>query len=139
MLNEATYQGRTTTEIEERMTSTGKAVCSFTLAVNRDYDREKTDWIDCVAWGDLAATIAKNVRKGTMILVKGSTQTRNYDDKDGNRRKATELVVQNFYYCEKKADGAVKETVESISTGYSNAGEAEFKEIPVITEDDLPF
>lgn len=142
MLNNAQYQGRVGDNIEEKQTQSGKTVCSFSIAVQRDYDREKVDWIDCVAWGELAGTIAKYVRKGSMIIVQGSTQVRDYTHtKTGVKMKAVECVVKSFYFCESKPNGTyekVKELAEQVNTGYSTAGEEDFKNIPV-EEDDLPF
>lgn len=142
MLNVVVYQGRVGDNIEERQSSSGKSVCSFSIAVQRDYDREKVDWIDCVAWGELAGTMAKYVRKGAMIVVQGSTQVRDYTHtKTGVKMKAVECVVKNFYFCESKPNGTyekVKELAEQENTGYSTAGEEDFKNIPA-EEDDLPF
>ena len=146
MLNCAIIMGRLAADPELRTTGTGKLVTSFSVAVNRSFVRQgeerQTDWIDCVAWGQTAEFVTKYFRKGSMIAVQGRLQTRSYDDKNGNRRKAVEIIADNVNFCESKGDGngrpddnmrAAAQPAPSYSTGDTD----DFKEIP--TEDDLPF
>lgn len=95
-------QGRLVIDPDLRSTPNGTSVTSFRIAVARDYNREKTDWIDVVAWRQTAEFICKYFGKGSMILLTGSIQTRNYDDKNGNKRTAVEVVADQVYFCESK-------------------------------------
>ena len=106
--NKAIIIGRTTKEIEARTTDSGASVASFTVAVVRGYgDNKKTDFINCVAWRNTAEFVSKWFPKGSQIGVEGSIQTRNYTDKDGNKRTAVEVVASNaFFVGGKETNGA---------------------------------
>ena len=105
MLNIVALQGRLAADPEQRTTQNGTAVTSFSLAVQRNVkggDGEYgTDWIDCVAWKGTAEFICKYFQKGQLMAVNGSLQTRSYE-KDGVKRKATQVVVQSAYFCESR-------------------------------------
>lgn len=106
MLNIVALQGRLAADPEQRTTHTGTPVCSFTLAVQRNIksgDEYPTDWIDCVAWKGTAEFICKYFQKGQLVAVNGTLQTRSYE-KDGVKRKATEVLVQNANFCESRRD-----------------------------------
>lgn len=112
MLNHAEIMGRITHDLELRRTPSSKAVCSFTVAVDRNRRREDgtydTDWIRVVAWDHTAEFVVRNFEKGKPILVEGRIQTRDYTDKDGNKRTGTEVIAANVYFCggeRKKPDG----------------------------------
>ena len=98
MLNIAAFMGRLVAGPELKHTPSGVAVTSFTLAVDRNYakpgEERQTDWIDVVAWRGTAEFICKYFTKGRMIAVTGSLQTRTWEDKNGSKHKATELVAQ---------------------------------------------
>ena len=106
MLNQITIQGRLTRDPELRHTQSGTPVCSFSLAVERDIAAQdgtrKTDFIECVAWRGAGEHIAKYFRKGSMTIIKGRLELRDWTDKDGNKRKAAEINVENVYFCESK-------------------------------------
>lgn len=87
--------GNLTRDPELRRTGDGKAVASFCVAVKRPYSKDKTDFIDCVAWGQIAEFVSKYFGKGSGIAVDGFYTTRTWDDKDGNKRKNTELVASS--------------------------------------------
>ena len=109
MLNTITIMGRLTKNPELRRTGSGKAVTSFTLAVDRDFNsggEKETDFIECVAWGNTAEFVNNYFSKGRMAVVNGRLQIRNWNDKDGNKRKAAEVVVNNVYFGESKNDNA---------------------------------
>jgi single-strand DNA-binding protein len=96
------------------MTPTGVPVTSVTLAVDRDFGKDgnkETDWVDIVAWNKTAKFLADNFSKGRMAVVVGRLQIRSYTDKDGNKRKAAEVVAENIYFGdfkkEEKTDGFV--------------------------------
>lgn len=102
MLNIATIMGRLTADPELRHTPNGVAVTAFTLAVERSYapqgQERQTDFIDIVAWRGTAEFVCKYFTKGRMLAVTGSIQTRNYEDKQGNKRKAVEIVADNVNF-----------------------------------------
>ena len=144
MINNVVLMGRLVATPELRSTGTGVSVASFTIAVERAYakagEQRQADFIDCVAWRQTAEFITRFFQKGSMIAVTGNIQTRNYEDKNGNKRKAVEVVVENASFCGSKA--------ESGSTGgytapaapapsFASASESDFEEIT--EDDDLPF
>lgn len=106
-MNHVCLMGRLTAEPELRRTQTGKDVLSFTLAIDRGYgDRKSTDFISCVAWEGTAKFISQYFRKGSLIAVEGSIQTRPYEDKNGSRRTATEVLVGHAYFTGEKSSRA---------------------------------
>ena len=106
MLNVAIIMGRLTRDPELRRTNSGKPVAGFTVAVDRDYAPEgqekETDFIDCVAWNGTAEFVEKYFKKGSMIVVSGRLQIRNWTDKDGNKRKTAEILASSVYFGESK-------------------------------------
>lgn len=103
-MNHVCLMGRLTAEPELKRTQTGKDVLSFTLAVDRGYgDKKATDFLSCVAWEHTARFINQYFRKGSLIAVEGSIQTRSYEDKNGNKRTATEIVVSQTHFTGEKA------------------------------------
>jgi single-strand DNA-binding protein len=101
-LNRITIMGRMTKDPELRRTNSGKAVTSFTLAVDRDFEKGKTDFIECVAWGNTAEFVAKYFAKGRMAVASGRLQLRDWTDKDGNKRKNAEIITDNVYFGDSK-------------------------------------
>lgn len=105
-LNHIVIMGRMTRDPELRRTNSGKPVAGFTVAVDRDYAPEgqekETDFIDCVAWNGTAEFVEKYFKKGSMIVVSGRLQLRNWTDKDGNKRKSAEILASNVYFGESK-------------------------------------
>ena len=94
MLNKAILNGRLTKAPELKQTQNGKSVCSFTIAVDRNRDREKTDFIPIVAWGKTAEFVNQWFGKGDLITIVGRIEVRNYEDKNGNKRTATEIIAE---------------------------------------------
>ena len=98
--------GRMTKDVELRRTGSGKAVASFTLAVNKDYRNEQggydADFIECVAFEQKAETISKYVHKGDRFAVLGQLATRSYENKEGKKVKVTEVKVTGFDFLEGK-------------------------------------
>ena len=89
------------------MTPSGVPVTSVTLAVDRDFGKDgnkETDWIDVVAWRETAKFLADHFAKGRMAVVSGRLQIRKWQDKDGNKRKTAEVVVDNVYFGDSKKD-----------------------------------
>ena len=101
MLNRVTLMGRLVADPELRSTASNLSVCSFRIAVDRDYkkgDQKETDFIDIVAWRSTAEFVANYFKKGRVIAVDGRLQIRPWEDKDGNKRFATEVVADNVYF-----------------------------------------
>ena len=106
-MNVVCLVGRLTADPEVRQTPNGTNVCSFSVAVNRQYaeadGERKADFINCVAWRQTAEFIGRYFRKGQNIGLNGTIQTRQYQDKDtGKNRTAFEIVVNNAYFVENK-------------------------------------
>lgn len=107
MLNHVTIMGRLTRDPELRHTQSGTAVTSFTLAVDRDFKDKNsgetaTDFIDIVAWRQTAEFVSRYFHKGRMAVVDGRLQTRSYQDRDGNKRTAVEVVSDHVYFGDSK-------------------------------------
>ncbi|MGN0533006.1 MAG: single-stranded DNA-binding protein [Eubacterium sp.] len=131
MINNVTLMGRLTANPELRTTTNGTSVTSFTLAVDRDYvakgEERQADFINIVAWRNTADFITRNFTKGKMIAVTGSIQTRSYDDKNGKKRTAVEVVAEKVSFC-----GDKQQSNSQITTS------EDYTVIPV-DDDDLPF
>ncbi len=110
MLNHIVLMGRLTRDPELRRTGSGVAVASFTLAVDRDYAAQgaekETDFVDIVAWRNTAEFVSKYFAKGRMAVVSGRLQIRNWQDKEGNKRRSAEVVADNVYFGDSKRDNA---------------------------------
>lgn len=104
-MNECQLIGRLTKDPELKTTPQGTAVVSFTLAVERKFNREKVDFIDIVAWRQTAEHISRYFRKGNRMGLVGSIQTRNWEDNNGNHRKAVEVVAESAYFADGKKEG----------------------------------
>ena len=105
MLNHISIMGRMTKDPELRRTNSGTSVASFTLAVDRDFSKEKeTDFIECVAWGKTAEFVSNHFGKGKMAIVAGRLQIRKWEDKNGNKRNSAEVVAENVYFGDSKKD-----------------------------------
>ena len=133
-MNKSILMGRLVKEPELRTTASGVSVTSFCLAVPRRFKDANgeypTDWIDCVAWKNTAEFVCKYFQKGQMITVYGSTQTRMYE-KDGDKRKITEVNVDEVYFCGESKKSEEKAPAPSLpSQGF----------VPMpAPDDDLPF
>lgn len=111
MLNKIILMGRLTRDPELRRTSSGTAVASFSLAVDRDFKgqsgEKETDFIDIVAWRSTAEFVSKYFTKWRMVVVEGRLQIRDWTDRDGGKRRSAEVVADNVYFGDsKKADAA---------------------------------
>ena len=139
MFNLVVLTGRLTADPELKTTPNGVSVTTFSIAVNRNYragEEQQTDFINIVAWRQRAEFITKYFKKGSMIGIEGSIQTRRYQDKNGNNRTAFEVVVNNAQFVESKRDGAA--TAGNEPAAFSNADASDFAEIGGM-DDDLPF
>lgn len=155
MLNRAILMGRLVADPELRQTPNGVSVCSFTIAVDRNYskDRERqADFIDVVAWRQSAEFVSRYFSKGKMIIVEGSIQTRTYEDKNGNKRKAVEVQADNVQFGETKGASAANGAQQGYQpaapaapaapaeapVSYASGDMGDFAEAPLDSED-LPF
>ena len=133
MLNKIILMGRLTRDPELRRTQSGTAVASFTLAVDRDYkpqDGEReTDFIDIVAWRGTGEFVSKYFTKGRMAVVEGRLQVRDWTDKDGNKRRSTEVVADNVYFGDSKRP----------ESGTPAEPSGELQELPDEEMGELPF
>jgi single-strand DNA-binding protein len=105
MLNHIVLMGRRTRDPELRYTGSNIPVASFTVAVDRDFgkgEERATDFINVVAWRQTGEFVSKYFTKGSMIVVSGRLQIRNWNDKDGNKRRSAEVVADNCYFGESK-------------------------------------
>ena len=140
-LNKVILGGRLTADVEMKQTASGVSVCSFSIAVNRKGSKEQqTDFINCTAWRQTAEFIGKYFRKGSSICVVGNLQVRNWQDQQGNKRYATEVVVDEALFVDSKNDatGATDATNGQayIPDAYT-APQGHFE--PVADDDSLPF
>lgn len=106
-LNKVILGGRLTSDVEVKQTQSGVAVCSFSLAVNRRYSKEgqqETDFISCTAWRNTAEFIGRYFGKGSAICVTGSIQVRSWQDQNGQKRYATDVVVDEAMFVDGKND-----------------------------------
>ena len=151
MLNHITIMGRLTRDPELRYTQSQVPVASFTVAVDRDFGGrdggdKQTDFINCVAWRQTAEFVSKYFRKGSMAVVSGRLQIRQYQDREGNNRTAAEVVTDNIYFGESKRDGDTASSPRpssSYSSGNAPSGGNSYSgsAFTDLSEDDgeLPF
>lgn len=139
-LNKVILGGRLTADPELKTTPSGVSVCSFSLAVNRKYTKEgdqATDFISCTAWRATSEFLVRYFRKGSSVCIVGSIQTRSYTDKDGNKRSATEVIVDEVMFVDSKSDNA-SASGNAGSQGYMPEayanGAADYSD-----DDDVPF
>jgi single-strand DNA-binding protein len=119
--NRVILVGNLTRDPEIRYTQSGKGVTKFTLAVNNPRNREETTFVDIVAWDRLGETCNTYLKKGMNTLVEGRLVIRSYDDKEGNKRKATEVVIDNMQMLGSRRDAGAP-TEESGDYGSSDGG-----------------
>ena len=144
MLNKAILVGRLTRDPELKSTQSGVPVLNFTVAVQRRYKdangERQSDFINCVAFRQTAEFIANYFKKGNMISIDGSIQTRSWDDNEGKRRYATEVIVNDAGFVESRRDSEASAQMQSNSFAEGDS----LPEMPTefgsdATDDDLPF
>lgn len=137
MVNKMILQGRMVAAPELRQTQNGTPVCSFRVAWSETVkERETKLFLPCVAWQGTAELVSKYFPKGKEIAVEGKLSTREYEDRDGNRRSSTEMTVERVHFCGSKQDGG-----QSGSQSYGT-GKAQFAEVDEAFDDGddfLPF
>lgn len=132
--------GNLTRDPETRSVSSGQTVTSFSLAVSRSWkgqdgqSQEQTSFINCTAWGKTGEIIAQYVQKGNPLLVSGRLDQRSYDDKDGNKRQAVEVVVEDFNFIGGRSDDA-----QGAPAPRSNAPSKKSDDVVIDDIDDKPI
>jgi single-strand DNA-binding protein len=130
MLNKIIVMGRLTHDPELRRTGSGTPVCSFSIACDRDFKSQsgekETDFFDVVAWRTTGEFVSKYFTKGRMVVVEGRLQIREWQDKEGNKRRSAEINADNVYFGDSRPA-----QVE----GSSGPGEADaFKDFPPLDD-----
>lgn len=147
-LNKVVLCGRLTADPELKQTPSGIAVVSFTIAINRRYQSknadgaqaQQADFISIVAWRQTAEFISRYFRKGSAICVTGSIQTRSWQDQQGQKRYATEVVADEAMFVDSKNEGGAAGSAETYNApSYSSAPASAPKFEELKTDDDLPF
>ena len=137
--NKVILMGNLTRDIELRTTSNGQSVASFSLAVTRTWkdqsgtQQDQTSFINCVAWGKVGEILAQYVKKGSPLLVSGRLDQRSYEDKDGNKRQAVEVVVEDFNFVGGRGEG------DSSSAPSQNSQSNKSKDVVIEDIDDKPI
>ena len=154
MLNSIAIQGRLVHTPEAKVTKSGKDVCTFSIACDRQSGGQKetdffnctafgntalfvTDFFNCTAFGNTALFVSKWFQKGSLILVTGSIQTRKYTDKQRNNRTATEIMANKVDFCGGKSDSKPADRAQDAPQNYSQGNEDDFSVID--DSSDLPF
>ena len=145
MFNLVVLSGRLTADPEVKTTQSGVSVVSFCIAVQRRYksgEEPITDFINIVAWRHTADFVSQYFKKGNMIGIEGSIQTRKYTDRDGNNRVAFEVLASNVQFVESKRSNTdvnvaadSEDPLKAVSANLQNAG---FEQTNM-SDDDLPF
>ena len=139
MFNIAILTGRLTADPELKTTSNGIPTSTFTIANDTGYgEKKKTAFINIVAWRSTAEFVSKHFRKGDMIGIEGSIQTRKYQDKDGNNRTVFEVVANNVQFVKGKRNDVNIDRDESTQS-FSNTSTDDFADMGEVGNGDLPF
>lgn len=144
MLNKVILMGRLTRDPEVKYTPTNTPVCSFTIAVDRNFARQgeqrATDFINCVAWRNQAEFLSKYFVKGQLLALSGNIQTRQYDDKDGKRVYVTEVVVDELHFAERRGDSVPQTQTGAQADAKVQQTSAPADDFVLLPDDDeLPF
>ncbi len=140
MINKAILIGRLTTQPELKKTQSGVSISSFSIAVQRNYKGADgsypTDFINIVTWRNTAEFVCKFFTKGQLIGIVGSIQSRSYEDKNGNKRTAIEVVAEEAQFVESKRESTYGDVQEFKAPPIAGGNDVEFEEVE---DDDLPF
>lgn len=142
--NKVILMGNLTRDIEMRTTPSGQTVANFSLAVSRSWKgqdgqtQEQTSFINCVAWGKPGEIIAQYVKKGDPLLVSGRLDQRSYDDKDGNKRQAVEVNVEDFNFIGGGSRGGDSNSNSNFSAP-SSSSSSKSKDVVIEDIDDKPI
>lgn len=136
-MNKVVLVGRLTKDPELRFAAgSGSAVCRFTVAVNRPFKKDETDFIGCVAFGKTAETIAQYLTKGREIAVSGSIRTGSYDAQDGTKRYTTDVNVESFDFIGGKEISDVEQPQNGLTVDEAFPVDPD---ITPVDDGDMPF
>lgn len=143
--NKVILMGNLTRDVEVRTTASGQSVANFSLAVTRSWkgqdgqSQDQTSFINCVAWGKVGDIIAQYVSKGSPLLVSGRLDQRSYEDKDGNKRQAVEVVVEDFNFVSSRNGDAPANASTSASTSTRSSSNNKSQDVVIEDIDDKPI
>ena len=137
-MNSCNFTGRLTADLELKKTSNDKSVCSFTLAVKRPRVKDTTDFINFVAWNQSAEYLAKYGAKGMLVEVSGTLTSRNYEDKNGNKRTAFEILVDSLGLLESHSNTQGGQSTFQTTNPSQIENMSDF-EVIEDTDEELPF
>lgn len=142
-MNKVLLVGNLGKDSEVRFTSTGRAVCTFSLATSEQWktdtgQQERTEWHNIVVWGKSAENCGHYLRKGRQVYVEGAIRSRSYDAKDGTKRHVTEIVTQRVQFLGVKPANTGS-TAHGDTDGFSGGEGTDFPDTPGVTGDDIPF
>ena len=138
-MNSINLVGRVAQELELKKTQSDISVCAFTLAVNRPKVKDVTDFINCVAWRQSAEYLCKYGVKGSMVAISGTLQTRKYEDKNGNKRTAFEVVADSLNLVLSPKNEFANKDVNKNSKPATNENFGANMELEEVTDSELPF
>lgn len=143
MLNRIILMGRLTANPELKSTNSGLSVCSFTIAVDRDFQRagedKQTDFIDIVTWKSTAEFVSRYFSKGSVIVVQGSLQSRRWQDRDGNKRVSWEVQADRIYFAGDKSDSGREVPSRDEARGVPLTPHSSDEDFVPLPDEDLPF
>ena len=148
MINVVVLMGRLTADPELKQTANGASVTSFSIAVDRNFANKQTgerqtDFINIVAWRQTAEFICKYFRKGSMIAIEGSLQSRGYEDKEGKKRTVYEVLANNVSFTGSKSETGTQGREAAVfdvpATAFSSGSDGDFEIVSEQDDDDLPF
>lgn len=153
MLNVIAVMGRIVADPELRKTTSGVSTTTFTIACDRNFvkagEQRQTDFFDIVAWRSSAEFASKYFRKGQLVAINGSLQTRTYDDREGKKRKVYEIVADNLHFADSKTPGGAASGIPGsaapgVSRGIPSETESYSSGLPddfaaIDDSEDLPF
>ena len=139
-MNKVILHGRLARDVDLRTSASGKSVAQVNIAVNRWGKDQGADFIPLVIWGQLAETFARYLYKGREVLVEGRMQVRNYDDKNGNKRYVTEVIVEKFEFCGSSGnnDNSAPPDNSNIDAAFGQPQQNVFGGRPA-NDEDIPF
>jgi single-strand DNA-binding protein len=138
-MNHVVIIGNLTRDIELKYTQSGKAVANFTLAVTDRFNKEKTDFLECVTWNKQAELCAQYLSKGKKAGVVGRISTRNYENKDGHKVKVTEIVVDEVEFLSPKGDKPPATKADAEDQWESLGREVRLEDIDLPDTEEIPF
>ena len=142
-MNNINITGRLTADLELKMTQSGVAVCSFTLAVKRPRTKDETDFLNCIAWRQSAEYLCKYGRKGSLVAVAGMLTSRKWEDKDGNKRTSFVISANDVELLSNRSENSDSNFADNTPNSSQNenfgGNNANYEVVSADNYDDLPF